>query len=39
MEYRMAMVSPHMFLKFVAWEVGQTLHCPNKKDFLDMVPK
>jgi hypothetical protein len=30
-EYRMAMVSPRMFLKFVAWEVAQTLHSNNKK--------
>jgi hypothetical protein len=30
-EYRMALVSPRMFLKFVAWEVGQTLHNNEKK--------
>jgi hypothetical protein len=33
-EYRMALVSPRMFLKFVAWEVGQTLHNNDKKGFL-----
>ena len=38
-EYRMALVSPHMFLKFVAWEVGQTLHDNDKKDIFDMVLK
>ena len=38
-EYRMALVSPRMFLKFVAWEVGQTLHNNDKKALFDMVLK
>jgi hypothetical protein len=38
-EYRMALVSPRMFLKFVAWEVGQTLHNNDKKAIFDMVLK
>jgi hypothetical protein len=38
-DYRIALVSPHMFLKFVAWEVGQTLHDNSKKDIFDMVLK
>jgi hypothetical protein len=30
-EYRVAIVSPHMFLKFVAWEVSQTLYGRDNK--------
>ncbi|MDO8302912.1 MAG: hypothetical protein Q7T18_06710, partial [Sedimentisphaerales bacterium] len=38
-EYRMALVSSHMFLNFVAWEVGQTLRNPTKEDILGIVLK
>lgn len=39
LDYRMAIVSPHMFLKFVAYEVGQTIRTQDDTGLFGKVLK